>query len=368
MREMKILYIIEKISGGGRERRLVELIKGMSSSVNSEVHILTFSKKVDYKEVFNTKAILHICDSCDRNNIIRQLYKTIKMIRPEIVHSWMGGTTDLIVLPFLRLRYGFKYIAGFIANSNKVATWSVYNFAAQFSFCFADAIVSNSYAGLIAKKANNKKNAFVIYNGFDFSRFTENMDVEKKRNSLSLKTSFIVCMVARVSSAKDYDSFIELAKKSQSANLNVTFLAIGRGEKLEAYKNAVKEEKLSNIRFVGQRDDVEQILQISDVSVLFTNDNVHSEGVSNSIMEAMAAGLPVIATRGGGTNEIITSGKNGFIIEPGDVESAFKILNKLLLDTNYRKCIGNMARQEIKERFLLSDMTNDYLRLYQSLL
>lgn len=101
--------------------------------------------------------------------------------------------------------------------------------------------------------------------------------------------------------------------------------------------------------------------------MLFTSDT-HHEGISNSIMESMASGVPVIATEGGGTSEIINDDINSFIIPRHDVEKAYGLLKNLLSDSNYRRFIGNMAKKHIQEHFLLSKMGSEYIDLYNKLI
>ena len=124
---------------------------------------------------------------------------------------------------------------------------------------------------------------------------------------------------------------------------------------------------INNIRFLGQRNDVEKIIEFCDISVLFTNNNVHAEGVSNTIMETMAVGRPVIATKGGGTAEIIENGVNGYIIAPKDIASAIEIIINLLSDTNIYEKISRNAIDTINAKFLLTDKTKEYISLYNSL-
>jgi glycosyltransferase involved in cell wall biosynthesis len=133
------------------------------------------------------------------------------------------------------------------------------------------------------------------------------------------------------------------------------------------YRDIVKQSRIHNIRFVGRRSDVEDIMQITDVAMLFTSE-VHAEGVSNSIMEAMATGIPVIATDGGGTPEIITDGLNGFIVQMHGVDKAYKLLKDLLLDEGKRRNIGTAAKLNVQQHFLLSHMGDEYLHLYRELL
>ena len=224
----------------------------------------------------------------------------------------------------------------------------------------SDAVVSNSKAGLLAKRVPDNK-GYVIYNGFDFSRF-ENIDGKKFRDSESITSKFVVTMCGRFTTAKDWKMFVNLAVLLRDRD--ITFLAVGDGNTFNEINNEVKELNLDNIRLLGRRSDVEVILSASDISVLFSNNNMHKEGVSNSILEAMAAGKPIIATSGGGTGEIVEEGINGFLVEPGDTVGAYKALLSLLYNEDMRIEMGHNANEHVRTKFLLSDMTKNYINLY----
>ena len=92
---------------------------------------------------------------------------------------------------------------------------------------------------------------------------------------------------------------------------------VGRWRRFRGNKKvSVPVSLLNKIIFLGKRSNVESIINIFDVGILLTNSKVHGEGISNSIMEYMALGKPVIATRGGGTNEVVIEGENGYLIDP----------------------------------------------------
>ena len=363
---VKILHIIDYLSGGGKERRMIQLVKGLSLSGQYEQHILVLKNKVTYNEIYDSDAVIHIAENTsNRYNEIKSRIEIIRKIKPDIVHSWIEGTTDMFLLPILKLKYGFKYIAGFIANSNVVKKKSLHYLSCLFTYHYADAIVSNSQAGLYAKNAITN-HSYVIYNGFDFNRFTE-ISKRIKRNEMNVVTSYIAVMIARFEDAKDYESFVKLAKLSYEKQLDVTFLAIGQGPNLQNYIDKYSAD-VPNLLFLGQRSDIEQILQIADFSFLFTDSSKHAEGVSNSIMESMAAGLPTIATIGGGTQEIIDDSQCGFVIAPGDYHKAFELLVKLMEDKKLYTSISKASKQKIIDKFLLSNMIDEYEFLYNTVL
>ena len=173
-------------------------------------------------------------------------------------------------------------------------------------------------------------------------------------------------MVARFTPNKDYKMLVEVAEKLKDIK-DLVFLAIGKGETLEQIQQLCEEKGVESIKFLGFRSDVEKILMCSDAGLLFTNDKVHAEGISNSILESMAAGLPVIATDGGGTPEIIVDKNSGFLVKPCDSEVAASWLRRLYLEEDFRNEIGSNAKKRILESFTLAVMTKKYIDFYNEI-
>ena len=361
---MKILFLINNFGGGGRERRMIQLLKDLSGNPDFEMQTITFSDRIDYKEVLNVKMVKHCIHFQDRKQRCDAIEDIIRSFKPDIVHSWIDTPTEMMLLGLLKGKYNYKYIAGFVADANKDKKTSFRYLAMRYTFMKADAVISNSRAGLIAKGAPMKK-SHVIYNGFNFDRIPESVNKAALREELSVTTKYLSIMFARVNDAKDWDSYINLADMSRDQD--VTFLAIGNGEKLEYYQEKIN-GKYSNIRFVGRRTDIESILQLTDFSFLFTNSSKHAEGVSNSILESMASGVPVIATEGGGTGEIITDGKDGHIIKPSDVQQAYKDMLVLMQDSDLYNRTSENARNKIHSQFSIDKMTKTYMDIYHALI
>lgn len=363
---MKIVHIIWGLGGGGKERRLIQLIKGLHAK-GYEQSLISMSDKNDYKGQFEDCVDYIVIDSGSKFSRCRVLSKILKEKRPDILHLWQSTPAIIYFLPYLKLKYKFKYVAGFISEAQPLKRLTYKSFCNQFTFLFADAIVSNSKACLVSKHADYKK-SHVIFNGFDFSRFdAPGFDKTEYRTSLGLDDKqFVITMVARFTPQKDYSMLIDVAEKVKDLN-NIVFLTVGKGETLEEIQQACKDRNVDNVRFLGFRSDVEKILLCSDIGLLFTNSKVHAEGISNSILESMAAGLPVIATNGGGTPEIIEDGKSGFIVEPCDCDAAASMVRKLWLDEGLRNEIGNNAKRRIQDHFSLDSMTHKYIQLYNSL-
>lgn len=363
---MKLIHVINSFGGGGKERRMLQLVKGLLQNDNIQQSIIVFSKRADHKEASNINVPIITIEEKTHSKQYKALKEVLKKEKPDIVHSWCNLPSVMLFLPILKLRLGFKYIAGFVADANKSKVLSSTNIFAKVSFWAADAIVSNSIAGLIAKGANMKK-SHVIYNGFDFNRIPKNVDIEALRNELGISTKHVIGMFASFYAAKDYLSFFETARRVTENNNDVTFIAVGQGVDFEYYNKYIECNRITNTKLLGFRTDVEALMQLCDISLLFSNDKVHAEGVSNSIMEAMASGNVVIATNGGGTPEIIQHKENGYIVPPRGVDEAVAYINELLTNDELMNKISKQAIKSIKEKFQLSMMVESYISLYKQL-
>lgn len=365
---MKLFFIINEFGNGGRERRLVQLIRALDIYDGVEMMVALTSDKIEYTDIKETSADLKFLKNGSLKTRYVELRDLVKSFRPDIIHLWLETAMFCVAVPLLAKKYGCKYIAGFVADGNTLKKLPLYQrIAIRYTFRMADAIISNSKAGLTAKGAPLKK-SHVIYNGFDPKRLAQ-INRENKRKELGIMSKYLVVMCGRMEPAKDWDSFVQLSERVASLREDVYFLGIaGRGAKVECYRAKIEQKHLSNIHFITCRSDVMEILAATDVSVLFTNSDVHAEGVSNSIMESMAAGVPVIATAGGGTAEIITSDEDGYVIEPKNVDEACAYLMQLLDDESLRKTVGNKASETVRTRFDLDTMGKEYYQIYKQLL
>jgi glycosyltransferase involved in cell wall biosynthesis len=231
----------------------------------------------------------------------------------------------------------------------------------------ADSVIGNSNAGLRAYNAPRKK-ATCIHNGINENRFAlvENVDYEVLKAELGVDTKYLVAMFARVDHYKDPDAFIALANKVLAERDDVTFLFVGKGLYYDKYKDVTGPK--NRLRFIGFRSDVEPLMAMTDVSILFSNYKFHQEGVSNSIMESMAFGTPAIATDGGGSPEIIEHGVNGYLVKENSIKESSRILSHLLDNPSELERVSESARTTIQQRFLLGTMVANYLELYRKLL
>lgn len=366
---MRITFIIESFQRGGKERRCLQLIQGLNKAGYRDIQLILVNNNVEYPEIYDTTAKVEIIDRKGKGLSHFQTYKTIKKsicdFNPDIVQAW--GELSMMYASLIRLTKKFTYICANVADCNKLGPLSFRNIVCRFSYCLADSVVGNSNAGLSAYNVPKKK-AACIYNGFNENRFVlaENVDCEALKAELGVDTKYLVAMFARVDYYKDPDAFIALANKVLAERDDVTFLVVGKGLYYDKYKDTTGPK--NRLRFIGFRSDVEPLMAMTDVSILFSNYKFHQEGVSNSIMESMAFGTPTIATDGGGSPEIIKHEVNGYLVKENNIEESSRILCHLLDNPLELNRVSENARATIQEHFLLNTMVANYLELYKKLL
>lgn len=367
IRGLRVMFILDTFGGGGKEHRCLQLIQGLNNLNICNIRLIILDAEIDYPEIFATSAEVSILDRKHLKLSYWRTYQEIKnqvnMFAPDIVQGW--GFMSLFFLNILRLRKKFIYVASHVANVNEPkGKEKIINTLANY---FADAIVGNSVNGLRAYSVPPTK-AYCIYNGYNSQRRELLTDSEMLmlRQELSVSTPYVVMMVARVDKNKDYDCFVRIAKTICALRDDITFLAVGKGPLLDIFQAETINDK--RIKFLGFRNDVDKLLKLTTVSVLCTNFRHHKEGVSNSILESMANGVPVVATFGGGTSEIIIDGESGFCIKDNKEDSfvekiLFLINNKEIYNNFSKKCI-----QIVSDKFSLEGATMKYVELYCNLL
>ena len=362
---MKVLYIIDTLQLGGKERRLVELLKGLGKIKQMRYELVVLSDDIFYDYVNNQDVVVHKLIRKNRMdpNIFVKLYKICKEFQPDIIHSW-ESMSSVYAIPIAKL-LRIKFINAMITN----ATGNVKIFGkgwirAKLTFPFSDMVIANSHAGLRAYNVPRSK-SFCVHNGIDFSRLTNLENPEEVRKRFNIKFPKIVGMVAGFSVRKDYETYLRAAMRILEKRNDVIFLAVGDGSTLERCKKIVKPEFRERVEFLGRRKNVEAIVNTFDIGVLVTNHDIHAEGISNSILEYMALGKPALATEGGGTSEIVIHGKTGFLIPPKDAVSLAQKIEFLLNNPAKAKSLGTSGKERVKREFSLEKMTDRTFELYQ---
>lgn len=366
---MKILFFIDGLTAGGKERRLCELMKGLRQMPNVDFEVVVMKKKIHYQQVLDLNIKIHFLLRQTKKDlsVFRKFFNICRVFKPDFVHTW-DDMTSLIAVPSCKL-LRINLINGMVVDTPVKRNFSnKYWRRAKFTFPFSKMIIGNSEAGLKAYGAPVKK-AACIYNGMDFNRFSNLKDpyeVHQEIFGYHQKPAFIVGMVAAFEPRKDYDTLIDGAISLVRSTNSVYFVLVGDGSEKRKLEKRVPKDLKQNIIFLGRRNDVESVINIFDVGVLLTNSKVHGEGISNSIIEYMALSKPVIATKGGGTSEVISSNMNGFLIDPESPEQFVSCIQKLYNDRSLGQKMGKAGKENVRAKFDLKIMTAKYLEMYKT--
>jgi glycosyltransferase involved in cell wall biosynthesis len=361
---MKILYIIDNLLRGGKERQLVELSKSLSQ--HHQIELVVFSKEIHYKEILTLNIKLHYLEKSDRKGLAasKKILSICKNFRPDIIHAW-DHLSAVCAIPAARF-YSIKLIDSIRYAAEKKrfrGNWYISDLA----FGFSNVVIANSVAGLKAHRKSIDKKYRVIYNGFDLNRINHIENKEFIKQELGVSTTFTVGMVANFLKSKDYNTVITAALKILSNRNDLTFVFVGDGPTREKLEMKILEKLKPFFIFTGKRNDVEKIISIFNIGILLSNTNGHAEGISNALTEIMAQAIPVIATNAGGNPELIENNVTGFLISPFSEEELIEKLDLLLNNEELRLNMGSSAKQSITDKFGMGRMVDEYLAVYKEL-
>ena len=230
--------------------------------------------------------------------------------------------------------------------------------------------VSDVVADVIEKKEGVRRDKIqVIHNGVDLANYAVPDSASKARARVRLNLGpddFVIGMSAWFRAEKDHrmliDAFLQVREKVPSAKL----LLVGHGPLFDEFQAWVRERDLeASIKLVGAVDDVREYLAALDVACLVPKIN---EGFSNSVLEKMATGLPLIVTDVGGNREAVVDGQTGFVIQPGDRMRLVELILRLYFDPALRQRLGAAARVRVQNLFSLEAMIARHAALYESLI
>ena len=268
--------------------------------------------------------------------------------------------TNLLLVPAAKLA-GVRVVIGSQRQLGDLLT-PAQSRAQMMMFRCCDAVVCNSRAAAsrLVDRGLPEHKISVVWNGLPGSAFAETAPVIPR-----IPGRLRICMIARMNTrAKNHSIFLHAAARLRAEFPDAEFVIAGDGPlRKELEEKAAQLELGDRVHFLGDRRDVVAILASVDVSVLPST----SESLSNVIIESMAAGVPVVASRVGGNPELV-SDERGILVAEGDDAALSAAIGGLLRDGNLRRTMGENCRRFAMENFTLERMRKGYENLYTRLL
>ncbi len=211
-----------------------------------------------------------------------------------------------------------------------------------------------------------RKKVKTILNGTDISKFDKKISLAGLRSELGISNKDkIVTIVAGLRKIKDHLTLIKAFSTVVKKEKNAKLIIVGVGEEKPRIQQTIEEDILeNNVLLLGLRGDVPEILGVTDVSVICSL----SEGISQTIMESMAASKPVVATNVGGNPVLVEEEVNGLLVPVKSSDKLAEAIARLLENKNLRAKMGKEGRKKIEEYFNVQRVCKDYETLYVELL
>jgi glycosyltransferase involved in cell wall biosynthesis len=238
---------------------------------------------------------------------------------------------------------------------------------------FADCILVNADAvrDWLIGEGYDASNIVVIRNGVDMTRFAGEPQGERIRRELAIPAGApLVTVVSRLTRLKGIENFLEATAILKPRYPHARFLIVGetapsdRPYLTELTDLAERLGVADRVTFTGLRSDVPAVLGCADVAVMPSL----NEALSNVLLESMAAGAPVVATRVGGTPEALHDGETGLLVPPGDSQAIATAVMRLLDDRELALRLGRAAHDLIARKFSVEQMVRSTEELYLDLL
>ena len=371
-----VLHVIHRLATGGLENGVVNLIDGLRGA-DLRHAVACIEDVSDFRQRLARDDVEIV--ALDRSRVgiwrmRRQIYALCRRLRPAILHTRNLSGLDAL-LP--------ARLAGVGRCVHGEHGWDVDDLRGEklrptllrrLHSPLVDRYVTVSTdleRYLIRRVGIAPSRITAICNGVDVARFAPagGRPVQLLPGEMRTAAPFVIGTVGRIQPVKDQAvlvrAFARLAAERPALRTRLRLAIVGDGPLLPALRELARSLGITDIAwFPGALDNVADVLRLFDVFVLPSL----NEGISNTILEALASGVPVVATRVGGNVEIVDDGRAGRLFAPGDVAALASLLGEYVDDPRLRNAHAAAARRAATERFSLDRMVAQYRALYESLL
>ncbi|MFQ5639063.1 MAG: glycosyltransferase [bacterium] len=355
-----VLHIIHTLELGGAEKFLLSVARSTKDIVN--VKICSMYGHDHLTKAFETENITTI--RLNRKNkfnplIILELSKIIKSVQPDMIHTHLFFATI-----YGRIAAKMSGVPVITTEHNE-SNWRSGNIIAKIAYKLTAwnntriiAISEAVKSALVQDVKIQTSQIAVINNGISLSEFTES-----KQNSRVFRADFVVGSVGRLDVRKGYDVLLQAVAHLKSNNFKIKCILVGDGKERDQLQLLAKKLGIKDdVIFAGFQFEIQSYLAGMDVFVLPSK----TEGFGIAILEAMAAGCPVVASNVGGIPEIIKPGVNGLLVNPDDAEQLASAILKLQDRQLAQKIIAN-SKNTVSE-FSIEKHIPKLMAEYQKLL
>ena len=371
-----IVHIIYSLGTGGLENGLVNIIN--RSPVGRYRHVIVcltdatdFANRITAPDVEVIQ--LHKKPGHDWKLYFR-LLKVLFSLNPDIVHTRNLTSLEMQILTLLLP--GVKRVHGEHGRdvNDLDGTNKKYNYLRKLLRFFIHRYITVSkdlehWLKETIKVPEPKVRQ--IYNGVDSEKFHPNQALRRQLTpgGFLSNDSIVVGTVGRIAEVKNQKLLVDgvkcLVQARPELRENLRLVLVGDGPLYDSLQAYISEVGISDLVWMaGDRDDIPELMQLMDIFVLPSL----AEGISNTVLEAMATGLPVIATNVGGNPELINDGENGRLITVGDGQSLASAMGDLIDDSDVRNQMGQNGLHRVRSTFNWPKTVNEYLSVYDELL
>jgi sugar transferase (PEP-CTERM/EpsH1 system associated) len=363
-----VVHVVHSLAVGGLENGVINLVNNAGGGLQHVVVCLSEEGAMRTRLMPEVEVLaLGKRPGQDLGAVLR-LVALLRRLRPAIVHSRNWAAFDAV--PAARLAGVHRVVHGEhgrdIADPegrNAKRNWIRRRFAPLVSHFVA---VSRDLGRWLREDVRvPAAKVSTIYNGVDLARFSGSSRLEARETlGLSPETP-VVCTVGRLDPVKDQAGLVRAFAGLLSVHPEAVLLIAGDGPCRDDLTRVVAELGVArNVRLLGECRDVPSVLAATNLFVLPSI----AEGMSNTLLEAMAAGLPVVATRVGGNPELVDDGVTGRLVPSRDPAALREAMAAYLDDPHLGAAHGKASRQRAAECFTLERMCAEYVGLYHRLL
>jgi glycosyltransferase involved in cell wall biosynthesis len=366
MRKTRVLVFTNSFRTGGSERQATELIKRLDRS-RFEPLVACFRNEGPFieelKDCIQDLQIFPLTSFCN-STALREAGRFLSFLRKARVDVLQSFDlyANLFAIPLARLA-GVPIVLG-CRRDEGVMRSKAHQMAERACYSLATGVVANARAikdQLVRRDGLESQRVWVIPNGLDLDRFhaLEQAGPGRKHDEVT------VAVVANLRPEKGHLVYLDAVQRLLKPLPNVRFLIVGGGIIEEDIRAAVRDRGLSErVTMTGIVNPIPPMLKSIDIIVL---PSLSNEGLPNSVMEAMAASLPVVATDTGGTGELVIDGHTGFLIPPGDSAVLADRIERLCRDAELRRKMGEAGRNHIVQHYTVDRMARKFEALFDDL-